>query len=157
MSKELEILFTADPCTHGRDVKTKECPADGAARQVVSKYCKQQQWMDGWGDLQAGEDVDIPDSIHGCCGPRESGQRGRSLGGQVEVCTGLDEGDVGSIYCRLQCHVAQQGYNSNAMLGSMLVQRLQERPCLSMWVAKDVPPKGHPHQHRTDPMFGRLP
>lgn len=42
--------------------------------------------------LQAGEDVDIPDSIHGCCCLMKSGQQGRSglfrdrsVGGQLEI------------------------------------------------------------------------
>lgn len=152
MSEVFEILIAADPSRHAAYVETEQGPTNGAARQQVSKYWKHTRSriaplgvllsiLGGGGGLvlQAGEDIDIPDSIHGCCCPMESGQQGRSglfkdrsvdkqLGTNLVFQTGGCSKYLLSATSRLQWHAAQQGHKSNAMLGSMLVLRLQGRP-----------------------------
>lgn len=104
MSEVFEILIAADPSRHAAHIKAEQCAADGATIQGVSKHCsciRQRIALCG-GDgriLQAGEHIDIPDSIHSCRCPMESGQRGssdlfrgRSVGGQLRIRMNSDEG-----------------------------------------------------------------
>lgn len=112
---QADMLLTSNPKSAPPIVPLDKRSANNATIQEAV--------MMGGAVLQAGEDVDIPDSIHGCCCPMESGQqgrsglfrfRGRSVGGQLGIRMVFQTGDVRSIYCRLRV-------GCNAMLPSKVV------------------------------------
>lgn len=109
----------------------------------------------GGGDIQAGEDVDVPDSIHGCLSDRVSPTRQVwSVQGQISWRAtrdphGVSDGGrskyLSSAASRLQRHAAQQGRKRSA------IARFDARPSVpgaAMAVSVDAqgyaPPKDHP-------------